>query len=112
QIKGAVTEIQEISEIINQIDNFVNEAASAIELQSTTTNEISENISQVSIGIQEVNENVNQSSEVSGQVAQEITGVLAASQEINSFSSSVKEKAEILNTVMLQLQAMTEKFKI
>ncbi|MCD4718744.1 MAG: methyl-accepting chemotaxis protein [Desulfobacula sp.] len=112
QIKGAVTEIQEISQIINQINDFVNEAASAIELQSTTTNEIAENISQVSSGIQEANVNVNQSSEVSGQVAEEITDVLTASREINSFSFSVKEKAKILNNVMLQLQAMTEKFKI
>ncbi|NOX32477.1 MAG: methyl-accepting chemotaxis protein [Deltaproteobacteria bacterium] len=112
QISGAVTEIHEISQIINQINDFVNEAASAIELQSATTNEISANISQVSQGIQEVNVNVNQSSEVSGQVAKEISDVLTGSQEINSFSSIVKEKAEVLNDVMLQLQAMTKKFKI
>ncbi|MDA3790005.1 MAG: methyl-accepting chemotaxis protein, partial [Desulfobacula sp.] len=79
---------------------------------STTASGIAENIGQVSLGIQEVNVNVNQSSEVSGQVAHEITDVLTASQEINNFSSEVKEKSEILNNVMLQLQAMTEKFKI
>ncbi len=112
QISGAVTEIQEISQIVNQIDGFVNDAASAIELQSTTTSEISENISQVSLGIQEVNVNVSQSSEVSGQVAEEISDVLAGSQQINGFSLTVKEKAGILNDVMLQLQSMTEKFKI
>ncbi len=112
QIGGAVTEIQEISEIINQINGFVNEAASAIELQSTTTGAIAENISQVSLGIHEVNVNVNQSSEVSGQVAREISDVLTASQEINSLSSAVKEKAMILDEVMRQLKAMTEKFRI
>ncbi|MBU2629662.1 MAG: methyl-accepting chemotaxis protein [Proteobacteria bacterium] len=112
QIKGAVTEIQEISQIINQINDFVNEAASAIELQATTTNEIAENISQVSTGIREMNVNVSQSSEVSGQVAKEISDVLAGSQEINSFSSIVKEKAGVLNNVMRQLQAMTQKFKL
>lgn len=112
QIKGAVTEIQEISEIINQINDFVNEAATAIESQSSTTTEIAENINQVSLGIQEVNVNVNQSSDVSGQVAEEISDVLTASQEINGFSSTVKEKAQILNSVMLQLQAITEKFKV
>ncbi len=112
QIGGAVTEIQDISKIINQINDFVNEAAEAIELQSTTTNAIAENISQVSQGIQEVNVNVSQSSAVSGQVAQEISDVLTASQEINTLSSTVKEKAILLNNVMLQLQAMTEKFKI
>ena len=112
QIGGAVTEIQDITKIINQINEFVNEAAAAIELQSDTTNAIAENISQVSQGIQEVNVNVSQSSQVSAQVAQEITDVLKASQEINSLSSTVKEKATLLNDVMLQLQAMTEKFKI
>lgn len=112
QIAGAVTEIQDITKIINQINGFVNEAATAIELQSDTTNAIAENIGQVSQGIQEVNVNVSQSSQVSGQVAQEISDVLKASQEMNSLSSTVKEKATLLNDVMLQLQAMTEKFKI
>ncbi len=112
QISGAVTEIQEISQIIDQIDNFVNEAASAIELQAATTSEITDNINQVSQGIQEVNMNISQSSEVSAQVAEEISGVLRASQEINKFSSHVKEKAGILNDVMEQLQAITKRFTI
>ncbi|MCP4718837.1 MAG: methyl-accepting chemotaxis protein [Desulfobacteraceae bacterium] len=112
QINGAVTEIQDISTIIHEINNFVNEAASAIEIQSTTTNEIAENISQVSLGINEVNENVSQSSEVAGQVATEISDVLSASQQISKFSSDVEEKAATLNAVMIQLRGMTEKFKI
>ena len=112
QISGSVKEIQEISEIINQIDGFVNDAATAIESQSATTTEIAENINQVSLGIQEVNVNINQSSDVSSQVAEEISSVLSASEEINGFSSTVKEKAKTLNTVMQQLQGMTQKFKI
>lgn len=112
QIKGSVTEIHEISNIINNIDTFVNKAATAIDLQSVTTNEIAENISQVSLGIQEVNVNVSQSSEVSGQVAHEISDVLTGSQEINRLSAMVKEKAVVLNDVMLQLQDMTKRFKL
>ena len=112
QISGAVKEIQEISQVINQINDFVNDAASAIELQLVTTNEIAENISQVSSGIQEVNINITQSSEVSGQVTHEISDVLTASHEINTLSSAVKEKSKTLNDVMLQLNAMAEKFKI
>jgi methyl-accepting chemotaxis protein len=112
QINGAVTQIQDISTIIHEINNFVTEAASAIEIQSITTNEIAENIGQVSQGIQEVNENVSQSSAVSSQVATEIADVLSASQQISEFSSDVKEKAATLNSVMIQLKAMTEKFQI
>ncbi|HKK90187.1 MAG TPA: methyl-accepting chemotaxis protein [Desulfobacteraceae bacterium] len=112
QIKGAVGEISEISKIITQIDEFVNEAASAIEQQSSTTSQIADNISQVSTGIQEVNVNVTQTSDASGQVAHEIHDVLTASQEINDLASSVKQKAEIVDQVMHQLQDMTEKFTI
>ena len=112
QINGAVTEIQEISTIVHEINNFVNEAAAAIEIQSTTTNEIAENIGQVSQGIQEVNENVSQSSAVSSQVATEIADVLSTSRQISELSSDVKERAVTLNSVMIQLKAMTEKFQI
>ncbi|WP_022666862.1 methyl-accepting chemotaxis protein [Desulfospira joergensenii] len=112
QIGGAVTEIQNISGIIDKINSFVNESAEAIEAQSSTTSEIAVNINQVSQGIQEVNENVAQSSSVSSQVATEISDVLEASQQINEFSSQVKEKAETLAQVMNQLRAMTEKFQI
>jgi len=37
---------------------------------------------------------------------------LSASQQISEFSSDVKEKAATLNSVMLQLRGMTEKFQI
>ncbi len=112
QVKGAVTEIHDISSIIHEINGFVKEAAAAIELQAGTTNEIAENISQVSLGIQEVNENVAQSSAVSSQVAHEISDVLTASQQISELSSHVKEKSASLNGVMRQLKAITEKFHI
>ena len=59
-----------------------------------------------------MNINVSQSSDVSGQVAHEISDVLTGSQEINRLSSMVKEKAVVLNDVMLQLQDMTERFKL
>ncbi len=112
QISGAVTEIQNISGIIDNINAFVTESSQAIDAQSAATTDIAENIGQVSLGISEVNENVAQSSSASGQVAHEIGDVLEASQQINEFSSQVKEKAQTLTEVMTQLRAMTEKFSI
>ncbi len=112
QISGAVTEIQNISGIIDNINAFVTESSQAIDAQSAATTDIAENIGQVSLGISEVNENVAQSSSASGQVAHEIGDVLEASQQINEFSSQVKEKARTLTEVMTQLRAMTEKFSI
>jgi len=112
QISGAVTEIQDISTIIHEINAFVNEASSAIDVQSEVTGDIIENIGQVSTGIQEVNENVAQSSTVSSHVAHEIASVLDASQQIIEFSSDVKKKASSLNEVMIQLKAATDKFQV
>ncbi len=112
EITGTVTEIKQISDIISQIDTFVSEAAVAIESQSETTGNIAANISQVSQGIQEVNENINQSSSMSGQVAMDISEVLEASEKINALSESVKERADVLNGVMQQLQSLTGRFRI
>ncbi|MFH2092982.1 MAG: methyl-accepting chemotaxis protein [Pseudomonadota bacterium] len=112
QTRSAVTEIREIVDIIGQIDEFVNDVSTAIDVQSATTREISDNISQISIGIQEVNENVSQSSLVSENVALEISDVLLASQQVDQFSSEVKKKAEILNDIMHQFEALTERFKV
>ncbi|MEH0019640.1 MAG: methyl-accepting chemotaxis protein [Desulfobacter sp.] len=112
QIQGAVSEIGNISSIVQEINEFVNQAAESIETQSGTTGEIAENISQVSQGIQEVSENVAQSSAVSGQVAQEITDVLEAARQISSFSGDIKKKSETLGEVMDRFRAITGKFQI
>jgi methyl-accepting chemotaxis protein len=112
QIQGAVKEIQDISQIINQVDQFVKESAQAIEQQSVITNYIAGNINQVSDGIHDVNLNVNQSSQASAQVALEINDVLIDSQKINEFSLTVREKAQVLNDVMSQLKELTDKFEV
>ncbi len=112
QTRSAVDEIREIGDIIGQIDEFVNDVAVAIDLQSATTREISDNISQISLGIQDVNENVNQSSLVSKDVAMKISDVLLESQQVDKFSSEVRGKAAILNGIMLQFEALTERFKV
>ena len=57
---GTVTEIEQISKVINDVNEIVTSIAASVEEQSVTAKEIANNVSQASKGIQEVNENVAQ----------------------------------------------------
>lgn len=112
QTRLCVDEIREISQIINQINGFVKDVASSINEQSATTIEISENIHQIAVGVQEVNLNVNESSSASENIAMEISDVLSTSQQIDEFSSNLNNKAGVLNKIMNEFEALTERFKV
>ena len=107
-----VTEINEIRNIIDNIDQIVATIATAVEEQTATTREIAENVSQASSGIKEVSENVAQSSIVSNEIAADIAEVNNSAIEMNNSSAQVKESAENLSTLAISLKGMIAKFKI
>ena len=109
---GTVTEIEQISTIINNVNEIVSNIANAVEEQSVTTNEIAGNVSQASVGIQEVNENVSQSSSVSTDIAREISSVNKEAGEMSASSSQVSIKADDLSRLAGQLKEMVGKFKV
>jgi len=57
-------------------------------------------------------ERVSQNSNNTREITNKAIGQAQQASERVSFFLTVKEKAEVLNNVMLQLQAMTEKFKV
>ncbi len=107
-----VTEINEISSVINDIDQIVATIATAVEEQTATTREIAENVNQASSGITEVNENVAQSSTVSEEIAADIAAVNNSANEMNMASSQVKDRAGDLSGIAGDLKAMVAKFKV
>ncbi len=56
--RGAVEAIGEIGTIINQISDFQNTIASAVEEQAATTNEIARSVNEANRGAQEITENM------------------------------------------------------
>jgi methyl-accepting chemotaxis protein len=56
--KGAVMAIEEISGIIDQINDISNSIASAVEEQTATTNEISRSVGEASQGVNEIAKNI------------------------------------------------------
>jgi len=108
----SVREIDEISNVINGVNEIVSTIATAVEEQSSATTEISGNINQVSAGIQEVNQNINQSSSVAREITQDIAQVNDAASEISNGSRQVKLSAENLNGMAKTLNAIVSKFKV
>ena len=110
QTKSTVTEIQEISRVIREINEIVVIVAAAVEEQNVTTSEIAENITQATLGIQEVTENVSQSSIVADEVARDISQVNHESNDIAQLSSNLNDQTERLNRLSNELDSLMKVF--
>ena len=108
----SVSEITQISSIINEIDEKVSIVAQKVKEQSNATQEIAESVNQASQGIQEVNENIAQASLVTGEIAADITIVGTASNRINDSTSLVGKNAEGLEALAKKLTSLVNKFKV
>ena len=107
-----VVEIQEITKVINDVNEIIATIATAVEQQTAATKEISDNIAQASQGIVEVNENVAQSSAVAQAVSREIAQVNNSAQEMNQSSSQVRDSASELSRLAESLNEMVSRFKV
>lgn len=110
--KSTVDDINQISEIINSVNDIVATISSAVGEQSSATQEIANNIAQASQGLGEVNENISQSSAVAGSITQDIAGVNVASNDITNRSQQVKSSADQLQNLANELRDIVNTFKI
>lgn len=110
--KVSLNGMNEVSQVIDQMNDIVSTIATAVREQSSTTREISTNIGQASAGIQIVNENVSQSSVVSEEITKEITQVSLEANEMASRSREVKTSAQDLSGIASRLNDMVNQFKI
>jgi methyl-accepting chemotaxis protein len=108
----AVTQIENISRVINEVNEIVVIIVAAVEEQNVTTNEIAENISQATLGIQEVTENVTQSSQVAEEVAKDITAVSNESSEVTRMSTELSKSAHNLKELAVELRSMVTRFSV
>ncbi len=110
--EATVSDIGQISKIINDVNEIVSTIATAVEEQSVTTKEIANNVVQVSTGISDVNKNVAQSSLVSNQIANDMDEVNQATGEMSNSSSMLNMSAEKLAKLALELNELVNKFKV
>jgi methyl-accepting chemotaxis protein len=108
----SVSQVEEISKIINDVNEIVSTIAAAVEEQSVSTREIADNVTQASRGIHEVSENTAKSSSVADEIAKDIADVNQSSSEISSNSSQVDMSAQELSKLAKQLKEMVGTFKV
>lgn len=107
-----IGEIEQITTVINKVNEIVSSIAVSVDEQSAVTNEIAENVSQASLGVAEVTENVAQSSLVASEVAQNIASVSSSSQDISQRSKRVKQAAVELSETARLLNELMNQFKL
>ncbi len=95
--KGSVEAIGRIGQIINQINDFQNTIASAVEEQTATTAEISRNVSEAALG--------------SNEIAQNVTGVAVAARSTTEGAANTKTSADELSRLAVSLQDLVSRFR-
>ncbi len=108
----AVSEIKEISTVINSVNEIVATISTSVGEQSAATEEIAQNISQAATGLGEVNENVSQISVVASSITQDIALVNAASGEISTSSSQISTSSADLQRLARELKGIVDSFKV
>ena len=94
--KGAVTAIEEISTIINQINDISNSIASAVEQQTATTNEIGRSVNEAAQGVNDIAKNIG--------------GVATAAKNTTQGANDTKKASLQLSEMATRLQAAVAKF--
>lgn len=107
-----ITEINEISKVIDNVNEIVNTIATSVSEQSIATREIADNIAQASTGIQEVNQNVGQSSVMAENITKDIASVNTASTTISQSSEQITLSAKNLGDMAKELNTIIGTFKI
>jgi methyl-accepting chemotaxis protein len=108
----AISEIGDVSKIINDVNEITLTIATAIEEQTAATSEIAGNVSQASEGLSSVNENMAQVSAVTGEITADVADVNASSHEISQSSGQVNSSADNLSLLGKELAQLVGKFRL
>ncbi|MEQ8465994.1 methyl-accepting chemotaxis protein [Coleofasciculus sp. E1-EBD-02] len=95
--KSSVEAISQITTIINQINDFQNTIASAVEEQTATTNEMARNVAEAA--------------QSTSQIPQNINNVADAAQKTTALASNTLKSAAELAELASELQALVNQFK-
>jgi methyl-accepting chemotaxis protein len=111
-VGSAMTDIEKITDVIEEIGHLVTSIATAIEEQAVVTKDVAGNIAQASQGVHEANERVAQTASVSKSMAQDIANVDKIAGEIGSSGKKVQSSAAQLSKLAEQLKNLVGQFKV
>jgi len=96
--KSSEEAIENISTIINRINDISSTIASAVEEQTATTNEIGRNITEAAKGTQEIANNITGVATAAQSTSQGATDTQSSAQEMSAISSELKELVGMFKT--------------
>lgn len=108
----SISNIEQISAIINEFNELITSVAAAIEEQTTTTQEISTNISQLSEGVSETNENLARSSQSVSDISSETGSVNQSVVGLAENGVNLSASAEKLSGLAGELKLLMQSFKV
>jgi len=109
---NSITDINKITEIVQQVNDYVTTIVAAVEEQAVTTKDITDNIGHASLAVQDATERSGQNSTVSQEIAREIAEVSSSASAISEASTQVSTSAEALSKLSGQLTEIVSKFKV
>jgi methyl-accepting chemotaxis protein len=107
-----VSEIDDISGVITEVNDIVGIIAAAVEEQAASTEEIAANAGQASCGIADINGSVAQISDVARGIASDIAAVSGQAGEMLTSSELVSADASGLSNTALKLQDLVSRFRL
>jgi methyl-accepting chemotaxis protein len=107
-----VAEMTGILKTFGDMNDVVNEIASAIEEQSATTKEIADNTATVATGINDVNANISQFDLLTTDIAKQMETVNQASAKMSENCSSIDKDTQEMGTQTALLDQLINRFKI
>ncbi len=107
-----ITQTQEISDVIGQVNEVIAGIATAVEEQSTATREIAANITKTSDGIHAVSEHVVKTSSTAANINAAISEVNQSTAQIATNSGQVKNSSDQLSLLAETLGQMVSRFKM
>lgn len=109
---STVGDIQQISTVIDGVNEIVGTISTTVEEQAKATEEITLNISQAAEGLKEVNGNINQVAHIATNVTGEMSLVNVSSGEISEVSNRVNMSSRDLQELSKKLLGAVNSFKI
>jgi methyl-accepting chemotaxis protein len=109
---SAITAIEVVTEVIEEVNTISQTIVSAVEEQSTTLNEIARNVAQVSVGSQDVARNVGESARSLTDVTKTLSFVKNGVTDTTNGIVNVKSSADELANLSKELKKLLEFFKV
>jgi methyl-accepting chemotaxis protein len=110
--EGTVSEIEDITVVINEVSQIVSTISTAVEEQSNTTGEIAGNVAHASQGVQEVNAAVAESTLAVEQVSKTLTRINRAAGDMSGQSTAVDDSTHDLSRLAEELNRLVGCFRV